>query len=162
MAHPDRQTLVAKLNHEHQALMALLEDIDEATMTRQVTHRDGWQSIGDVIKHLEAGERGMLIVIRRCIAGKPLPDYAGFDLDQYNQRQVAKRAHLTATQALAQYNAVREETLRTLTSLTEADLVQPARHPVWGEVTVAQLFRIMAIHEGLHRRDVAALIAAHK
>lgn len=158
MANLDKQSLINKLNEEHEKFLALVEDLDEDQMARRAVDVDGWASIADVVKHLAGSEQGMLTVAQRCAAGQPLPSYEGFDLDYYNRRQVEKRRELSPAQALAQYNDHRQRTLETLESLTEEQMGSRAGHPTFGDVTVGQIFRIMALHEAMHRKDVLDLL----
>jgi hypothetical protein len=102
----------------------------------------------------------MLTVAQRCAAGGEPPSYAGFDLDRWNLRQVEKVKALTPAEALAQFHAVRQETMATLDNLTGDQLARPASHPVFGQVTVGDLFRIMAFHEQMHRHDIAKMRVA--
>ena len=44
--------------------------------------------------------------------------------------------------------------------MTDDQLDLRTVHPVWGEVDLAGLFRIIAIHDSLHRKDVETLKAA--
>jgi hypothetical protein len=118
---------------------------------------DGWTSVGDVVRHLIGAERGMLTVARRCAAGEEPPGYEGFDLDRWNARQVEKLRALTPAQALDKLQAVRQETLSTLVDLTDEQIALPASHPFWGSVTVGELFRIIAIHQEMHRKDVVKM-----
>ncbi len=159
MANLDRDSLIAQLKAEHAQFLAVVRGLTEEQMTRRFEGVDGWTSVADVVKHLAGGEKGMLMVAQRCAAGEPPPNYEGFDLDYYNRRQVEKRKELSPAEALAEYEEARRQTLATLESLTEEQLARPAAHPTFGDVTVAQLFRIMALHENMHRKDVLDLLA---
>jgi hypothetical protein len=152
-----KAALLKRLDDEHAALAATVAGLTEEQMAHRFEGSDGWTSVEDVVKHLASGERGMLTVAQRCAAGGEPPSYAGFDLDRWNIRQVEKLKTLTPAEALAQYDAVRQQAKVTLESLSEDQLARPASHPVFGQVTVGGLFRIMAIHEQMHRRDIVRM-----
>ena len=157
MSKLDKEGLKEKLAAKREALLVAIEGLSEEEMGRRFEEVDGWPSIGDALRHLAGAERGMLTVAQRCVQGKPLPDYTGFDLDRWNARQVEKRAAQSVAQALDELQASRAELLVFLDSLIEAQLIIPARHPAFGDVTVGQLLRIIALHEGMHRQDVQKL-----
>ncbi|MFQ6058123.1 MAG: DinB family protein [Anaerolineae bacterium] len=154
----DKQGLRQKLTAEREALLASLAGLSEAKLDQRFEDVEGWTSVGDILRHLAGAERGMLTVAQRCARGKPPPDYTGFDLDRYNARQVEKRAAQSVAQTLDEMAASRAELLNFLDGLTEAQLAMPARHPIFGDVTVGQLLRIIASHEGMHRKDIRKLL----
>ncbi len=150
--------LSKRLHDAHQALHATIQGLTEEQMSYIFKGTEGWTSVGDILKHLLSGERGMLTVVQRCLAGGEPPSYEGFDLDRYNRRQVEKLQALTPAEAIAQYDTVRRETLAVLDSLTEEQLKIPAGHPIYDCATVGELFRIMGIHEEMHRGDIVKMI----
>lgn len=158
MAEMTVEQLADRLRSVRTSLLKAMEGLSDGDMERQV-ETDGWRSIKDVILHLATGERGMLTVARRCLAGEHF-SYEGFDLNRWNERQVEKKRGLSVAEALNELQAVRDDSLSTLQELTPEQLQTPAAHPVWGDVTVGQLFRIMSIHDELHRQDIEQLRAA--
>lgn len=155
MAEMTVEQLTDRLKSIRTNLVRAIEGLSDDDIAREVG-TDGWRSIKDIILHLSTSEHGMLVVAKRCLAGK-MVSYEGFDLDRWNERQVEKKRHLSVSQALAELQAVREDGLNTLQGLTPEQLRTPAAHPFWGDVTVGQLFRIMSIHDELHRRDIEQL-----
>ena len=157
MAEMTVEQLTDKLKSVRVNLLKSIEGLPDDDITQEIG-TNGWKSIKDIILHLASGERGMLTVARQCLAGQRV-SYEGFDLDRWNERQVEKKRHLSVAEALAELQAVREDSLTTLRELTPEQLRMPAAHPFWGDVTVGQLFRIMSIHDELHRRDVEQIRA---
>ncbi len=155
----DVQELEEKLNQERERLMAALEGITDEMASRRVEGVDGWTTIHDAMRHVASAEQGMVTVAERTVAGtyQPVPD---FDLNRYNARQVEKRQAQSWPDTLAELTSVRANTLKVLHGWSEAQLNLPTVHPVWGDTTVGGLFRIIAIHDSLHRKDVETLRAA--
>ena len=154
----DAQALEEKLNHERARLIAELDGITEDMASRRVEGVDGWTTIHDAMRHVASAEQSMIVVAERTVAGtyQPAPD---FDLNRFNARQVEKRAQQTWEESLAELNQVRSKSLAALETWTDEQLALPTFHPVWGDVDVAGLFRIIAIHDGLHRKDIETLRA---
>ncbi|MFN8472572.1 MAG: DinB family protein [Anaerolineae bacterium] len=155
----DAQELEEKLNHERARLMAELEGITEDMASRRVEGVDGWTTIHDAMRHVASAEQSMVTVAERTVAGtyQPVPD---FDLNRFNARQVEKRQAQTWQDTLNELANVRANTLKVLEGWNEDQLNLPTVHPVWGDTTVGGLFRIIAIHDSLHRKDVETLHAA--
>ena len=152
------EELVERLTKERERLMAALEGVDPMMADRRIEGTDGWTTIHDAMRHVASAESSMLTVARRTVEGtyKKIDD---FDLNRYNARQVEKRQAQTWQETLAELQAARQDSLDALAALTEEQLALPTHHPVWGETTVGGLFRIIAIHDSLHRKDVETLKA---
>ena len=155
---PGVEELVAKLNKERERLLAALEGVDATLAARRFEGTEGWTSIHDAVRHVASAEASMLTVAERTVAGT-YQRIEGFDLNRFNARQVEKRAQQTWEESLAELNQVRSKSLAALETWTDEQLALPTFHPVWGDVDVAGLFRIIAIHDGLHRKDIETLRA---
>ncbi|MFN8485337.1 MAG: DinB family protein [Anaerolineae bacterium] len=155
----DAQALEEKLNHERARLIAELDGITEDMASRRVEGVDGWTTIHDAMRHVASAEQSMIVVAERTVAGtyQPAPD---FDLNRFNARQVEKRQAQSWEDTLKELANVRANTLTVLHGWDEEQLNLPTVHPVWGDTTVGGLFRIIAIHDSLHRKDVETLRGA--
>lgn len=153
---PSAEELKAKLNKERERLMTALADVDAEMAERRLQGTDGWTTIHDAMRHVASAEQSMLVVAQRTIAGtyKKIED---FDLNRFNARQVEKRAQQTWEETLTELSQVRAQTLAALEGWTAEQLGLATFHPVWGDTDIAGLIRIIAIHDGLHRKDVETL-----
>lgn len=156
---PGVDELKAKLSQERAKLLDALEGVDANLAARRFEGTDGWTSIHDTLRHVASAEASMMIVAERTVEGTFKP-VEGFDLNRFNARQVEKRSSQTWTESLAEFHTVRAQTLALLDGWTDAQLALPTVHPVWGDTTVGGLFRIIAIHDTLHRKDIESLKAA--
>lgn len=118
---------------------------------------DGRWSIRLVLAHVGSAQWSHLAVARRLLAGQPV-DLPGFDLDTWNEAQVAERADWPVSRVLADLEAAHQATLVLLEELDEEMLATRGEHPALGEVSVGQILRIVALHDGLHRRDVLSVL----
>ena len=117
---------------------------------------DGRWSVRLTLAHVGSAQWSHLEAARRLAAGHSL-DIPGFELDAWNAAAVAERTGWTVDQILADLDAAQAETLAFLDGLGAEQLGLTGRHPALGEVTVAQVLRVISVHDGLHRRDVLKL-----
>ncbi|MFC2030361.1 DinB family protein [Chloroflexota bacterium] len=118
---------------------------------------DRW-SARQTLSHVGSAERSHLQVAR-SIFSRTAVDLPEFDLNTWNVVQVAKRDGWTPDEVLADLREAHEETLAFLDGLDSEMLTLTGRHPALGEVSVGQVLRIIALHDGMHRRDIARLRA---
>ena len=76
--------------------------------------------------------------------------------DAYNERQVAKRAHLTVADLLAEFERNRAATIRAVEAVDEALLARPVRSAGGAVGSLATvLHRVAVMHVLGHARDIA-------
>ena len=117
---------------------------------------DGRWSVRLVLAHVGAAKWSHLEVARRLVEGKVV-EIPGFDLNEWNKAEVAKRADWSAAQVLADLEAGQRAAFDFLDGLDEEKLAITGSHPALGEMSVGQVLRVIGLHDGLHRRDVLQL-----
>ena len=115
-------------------------------------------TVKDVLAHLAGAERGHQQVIHALLAGK-VAGQPGFDLDTFNQADVAAREGWTLAKLLEDLNASRAATLALLDSLGANDWDRAGCHPGGFDTTVEGTFRVIAIHERRHAKDIRVALA---
>ncbi len=150
------EMMASKLNEERAQLMKLLESISEDDATKTLV-TEQW-SIKDELAHLAGAERGMLGIGKRAAGGEHphLPE--GYNNDEYNARQVAKRRQLPIAELRAELQTTRQELLDFMNALTLEQLNLIGEHPLEGEVAVKDLCVIIYNHETAHYREIAAKV----
>lgn len=118
---------------------------------------DGRWSIAETLAHVGAAQWSHLDAARRFLAGEQT-GIAGFDLDAWNSAAVAEREGWTPQQILRDLDSAGQETLEFLARLGPDDMCATGFHPALGTVSVAQVLRVIAIHDGMHRKDIQALL----
>jgi hypothetical protein len=118
---------------------------------------DGRWSARLTLAHVGSAQWSHLEVAQRLVAGKPTA-IPGFDLDEWNNTRVAEREDWSVDQVLADLEAAQQATIEFLEALDDETLLITGTHPALGEVSVAQVIRIIPIHDNLHRRDLLKLV----
>ncbi len=136
-----------------QSQQAVLEAVALMDAERiRVLVNPGWTA-QDLLAHLAAAELGHCAVVQRLLLGEDTA-IPGFNLDTYNDAEVQARRHLGLDELLAEYKANRAATLDLLASIGDGDWDKAGPHPGGFDTTVAGGFRVIAIHEKRHLRDL--------
>ena len=152
---------IEKLKHaleeSHAELVALAQRLSAEDLARP-SPNEGW-TVKDLLVHLATAEPGLQNVARGMLRGENVVP-ADFDLDRWNQRAVAKRRDATVAELIEQFRTNRQRTLELLATIAPEELVgRRGRHPAGMDVNLADLFRIMALHERRHIEDIRRSIA---
>jgi hypothetical protein len=151
-----REKLRQRLNDSRRDLLAAVEGIGPAEAVAP-TANAGW-SVCDVLAHLAGAELGHQQVIRALLAGAS-PDTSGFDLDAFNAADVAARRNASLLELLDELATNRSATLALLDTIGSDDWDRAGYHPGGFDTTVEGTFRIIAIHEKRHVKDIRAALA---
>jgi uncharacterized damage-inducible protein DinB len=144
-----------KIEAARTKLLAAVDGLDEEAWQWSPS-QDRW-SVRSTLAHVGSAQWSHLDVARRLLSGEST-SFAGFDLDTWNNAQVSKRSEWSTERVLADLDAANAATLEMLDRLDSHDLAVTGTHPALGEVSVAQVLRIIAVHDGMHLRDVVRLL----
>ncbi len=136
-------------------LLASVNDLNEAAWDWR-PEDDRW-SVRLTLAHVGSAQWDHLDVLNRLLSGEPTA-MSDFDLDAWNAASVARRDDWVPARILADLEAAQQETMAFLDRLDDGQLVVTGTHPALGRISVAQVLRIIALHDGLHRRDVLQLL----
>lgn len=150
-----RERLLARLEGARNALLSTVEMLDEGQLEAE-TPNPGW-TVKDVIAHLASAERGHQQVVRMLLAGQD-PRPWEFDLDAFNEAQVGLRRTDELAALLIELEINRRDTLALLESVGPDDWDKAGFHPGGFDTTVEGTFRVIAIHERRHLRDIQAAL----
>ncbi len=91
--------------------------------------------------------------------GEPteVPD---FDLDAYNNRSVEQRQHMSPEELLVELDEARALTAQLLAAVRPEDWEKRGPHPGGFEVTVEGIFKVIALHERRHLKDIQKALGA--
>ncbi len=158
--HEQVQQLAECLHQEGQTLHSQLAALSaEQWATPIYSEGQPWQA-RDVLAHLVAAERGHQMLIANVAGGGPGAP-ADLDVDRYNQSTVAALADRAVADLLADFLAVRTETVALVNTLTDADLERRGQHPALGPDTdLAAFIGIVLVHGKLHLRDLRRAFTA--
>lgn len=148
------------LQHSRRDTLQLISSIDEDLINYRI-RPDAW-SIKDHILHLYAVEESILHFAHRILKEdcpiSPLCYDFAFDQDAWNNREIAKRAGCSWTEASTALKETRQEILNLLDRISDDALKRTGSHPIWGTpVTLASVLRVPYRHERGHRDEIAAM-----
>jgi uncharacterized damage-inducible protein DinB len=144
-----------KIEKARAQLLSAVEDLDAATWEWQPC--DGRWSIRLTMAHVASAQWSHLAFAQRAATGEETR-IPGFDLDAWNAAHVAERADWPIERILGDLQSAQERTLAFLDGIDTASLDRAGSHPALGQVTVGQALRVIAVHEGMHRRDIVKLL----
>ncbi len=152
MPHP---TLV-KLARSREKLLHVAAGLSESQLDRH--SGDGW-TIRQILTHLLNAEEDHVNVITVIANNEAHRLPAEVILDEYNARRLDERGHLTLAQLIEALTRQRRQTEALFDTLSEDQLARRGRHPVLGEMSAGDIFRILSIHEQQHTREIEATLA---
>jgi uncharacterized protein (TIGR03083 family) len=147
MTHPT----VAKLAQNRTKLLGVVSTLSEDELDRRL--RDGW-TIREMLTHLLNAEEDHCRISAVIARGESDRLPKTIDIDTYNAERLAARGRLDRSELLSALAAQRERTLALFNSLSESQLALSGPHPALGEMTVGNIFRVIAVHEQMHTRDI--------
>ena len=114
-------------------------------------------SVRDILAHFTAAEAGITRLVENILGGGPgSPE--DFDLNAYNERKVAGLKSDSEEELLRQFSVLREKSAYLAKSLSQDDLVKLGRHPWLGIASVAEILKMMVLHNQIHQRDIRRAI----
>jgi hypothetical protein len=148
-----KQDLINGWDNRHAAHLAILR----AAPPDAVVHpRSGW-TVKDIITHLSAWEEITLQAVEAFLNGSALEIPTAPDaVEAFNQNQREARRHLTAEEAFAQWEAIRDRIKALIMAFTDEQFNTPFPSS-WGFLTLPQLVKGLGVHEKQHTAEVAAL-----
>lgn len=153
---PRREGLRSRLLAARAETLALVDSLQPEELEREAVE-GGW-SPRDTLAHLAAAELGHQWVIQRLLAGES-PARAGFDLDAFNNAEVAARQDRNITEIMQELADTRGETLAILDVVGPQDWDRAGSHPGGFDTTVEAVFRVIAIHERRHLKEIRSILA---
>ncbi len=156
----DKHTLIQKrLRDEGDKLLAVFEGLTPEQW-QMVIYTDGmtW-TIKDLLAHQVSAEDEFQFYGRNVLnGGAGAPE--DFNINAFNNREVAARAARTPAQLLADFRSARETTIDLVTTVRDDQFTLQGRHPFFGMMTIEDLFKLIYRHNMLHARDIRKALGA--
>ena len=148
--------LAEKLLVEGERTAAFFEDLGVEAWSRQLYAHDNLWTVRDALEHLTLAETNLIAIIADVAAGGTgAPD--GFDIDAFNRDHTGHLAALHRPALLAAYRTQRARTAELARSLSESQLALRGRHPAMGDASVADMLKMIYLHNAMHVKDVKRL-----
>jgi uncharacterized protein (TIGR03083 family) len=156
----DKHTLIQKRLHtEGDELLAVFEGLTPEQW-QTVIYTDGmtW-TIKDLLAHQISAEGEFQFYGRDVLSGgQGAPE--DFDINAFNNREVAALADRTPDQLLADFRSTRETTIDLVAAVRDDQFTLQGRHPFFGMMTIEDLFKLIYRHNMLHARDIRKAVGA--
>jgi uncharacterized protein (TIGR03083 family) len=150
----DKHTLIQKrLRDEGGKLLAVFEGLTPEQW-QTVIYTDGmtW-TIKDLLAHQISAEGEFQFYGRNVLnGGEGAPE--GFDINAFNNHEVAATAGRTPSELLAEFRSTRQTTIDFVATVRADQFVLQGRHPFFGMMTIEDLFKLIYRHNMLHARDI--------
>ncbi len=146
------EPIASKLKEERGVLWRALDALTEEQATTLKVN-DGW-TIKDAIAHLAGAERGMTRIAQGMASNTDPQLPEGYNNDEYNARQVAKRQALPLAEIRNELDDSRNGLMALLEGLTAKQLELCGEHPLAGETALKDLLVIIYNHEVAHCKEI--------
>jgi uncharacterized damage-inducible protein DinB len=145
------------LDKESARIWAAIDGKSEADL-HQPIRDDGWTAF-QILSHLLTGTSGLTYIAKLATedgaAGAQRGmDSPGFDLNRWNEEQVAAWQGRSLNDLRAEWEAMIARTHRLLDSLTEADLARTAATPFGPATPLSDLLSGITFHMRVHRQEL--------
>ena len=147
--------IVEKLAKARAKLLGVVSGLSEEALDH---HHIGW-TVREILTHLLAAEEDHAKVITLIARGDThrLPTH--IERDEHNAMRLSQQGQLTLEQLLTKLAAQRQRTVALFERLNDNDQLDIiGRHPILGEMSVGKIFRIIALHEQEHIREIKAAL----
>ncbi len=148
--------LADKLLAEGERTLAFFESLSDETWSRQLYAHDSLWTVRNALEHLTLAETNLVTIIAGVAAGGQGAT-EDFDIDGFNREHTSHLAALDRPALLAAYRTQRAQTAALAGSLSESQLALRGRHPAMGDSSVADMLRMIYLHNVMHVKDVKRL-----
>ena len=155
---PDRgSAVIAGLEKNLDDVTQFFKALSPDALQIQV-YKDGAEwTVQQVLAHFITIERAMQWLFRDILAGgagSP-PD---FDIERFNLTQPRKLDGQSADALIAQFKAVREETISIVKAMSDADFDREGRHAFHGHGKLERFIRWAYEHVNIHMDDIQKIL----
>jgi len=149
--------LADRLRNEGQKTLEFFGDLTPEQWALTVyTEGTNW-GVRQVLAHFVATEVGIALLVKNILAGGP-GSPADFNLNEYNERRVAKLTDLSAVELMRQYAENREASAKLVAGMTQADLQRTGQHPFLGVAPLEDIIKMIYRHNQIHQREIRKVL----
>jgi hypothetical protein len=162
MTSADRcEHLITRLKDEGQRTLAFFKVLEPAQWEMQVYDTGAEWTARQVLCHFISAERNLLRLFKSIAkGGQGAP--ADFDIDRFNDGDVARMDDCQVAPLFEQFGAARDALVNFVDGLEDADLDRVGRHPFLGVVALESMIKLIYRHNMLHQKDVQKAIQIGK
>lgn len=111
-----------------------------------------WQ-VSQLLAHFVSAEKANCRLVEDIISGG-LGAPPDFDIDAFNEREVALMAEKSNEELMVDYMTARATTINLVQKMTASDLQKEGRHPFLGFALVEDILKLIYRHNQIHLREM--------
>ena len=148
-----RQDIIGALNKGMEETVAFFESLTPEQLHTRVYQDGAHWTAQQVVAHFVTIERSMHWLFNNMLSGgQGSPE--NFDIERFNLSQTRKMDGLDLQTLLAQFKAVRQETIAIVEKMTDSDLDREGRHPFHGNGRLERFIRWAYEHVRIHEDEI--------
>lgn len=154
---PER--LAGRMAAEGEKTFAYLHSVGPEAWERTVYTEGTCWTVQQILAHFVATEAAFIQLFEDVLSGGAgAPE--NFDLNRFNEKQVAKLREAGVEELLEAFRRRREDSVALVRRMTPADLARTGRHPWLGITSLEDMIKLLYRHNGIHLRDVRKALAS--
>jgi hypothetical protein len=147
------QRLVERLSDEGRKTVDFFHGLQLDQWDLPVYTEGSCWSARQILAHFISSERAFNLLIEDVLqGGKGAPE--GFDIDRFNEREVAGMFQISPQELLSQFKGQRERSAVLVSRMEVADLSRTGRHPFLGQTSLEDIIKLLYRHNQIHQRDI--------
>ena len=150
----DRRTqIIAELEKNLDESIAFFRSLSPDELAIQVYQDGAKWTVQQVLAHFVTIERAMQWLFKDILAGGPgSPE--DFDIERFNRSQPKKLDGQNVDELIAQFKAVREDTISIVNAMSDADFDREGRHAFHGHGKLERFIHWVYEHVHIHMDDI--------
>lgn len=150
--------LAERLRVEGEKSVRFFEELAPEDWGRTIYTEGSRWSVRDILAHFVAAEYAFTLLIDNILqGGSGSPE--DLDLNEYNERRVAKLNADSVPELLAKFSQYRNANAQRVESLSAADLERRGRHPFLGVAPLVDTIKLIYRHNQIHQREIRQALA---
>lgn len=153
-------SVLNRMARNREKLLGIVTTLDDDAFNQ--THHDpehgGTWSVRDILTHVLNAEEDHCRVAALIARGDLDRLPSDFDLDAHNAHRLAERGTLTRDELFAALDHQRQRSIDLYSGFSDEQRALSGPHPALGEISVSGIFKVIAMHDLLHLRDLQAIL----
>jgi len=153
------QRLVIRLENETEKTVGFFRGLSDEQMGLTVYSDQSCWTAQQILAHFVSAERAFSWLIEEILDGEPgAPE--GFDIDAFNDEEVATLKQNEPDVLLRRFEILRRENILRVSQMSPDDLTRTGRHPFLGLASLEEIIQLLYRHNQIHQRDIRKRLAA--
>lgn len=142
-----------RLESEATKVVDYFQSLNEQEWDQQIYTTGSQWTARHVLAHFVSAERAFAVLLQIILAGgEGTPP--GFNIDDFNEREVAGYDTGRLRELLGQFVGARNQVIALARLMEPEDLALTGRHPWFGETSIGDMLKLVYRHNMIHLRDL--------